>query len=175
MSDTRQPDVSLPILSRDEALGRSDFTLSTLLLNAWERMAADGCAKRQHLDPLMFGPQLLPNIVIVDVLDDGTDFQWRLFGGAHVTEYGVNLTGMRLSALMGQDNGADQILKIFQTCQQTAAPTFYDVRYLSHENVPRACTGVLVPLFADNGAVAHLLGCAQWRDAGESRTPQSER
>ena len=86
-------------------------------------------------------------------------------------EYGVNLTGSRLNTVMAETDGADQILEIFQTCHRTASPVYYDVRYLSLEETPRACTGILLPLFDDEGRVAHLLGCSQWTDAVREAAP----
>lgn len=154
-----------PLISEEEAGRRESFELSHALCAIWRDLRAEGRARRAAIDPVLLGPRLLPHLVILTVLDGGADFQWRLFGGAHVDEYGVNLTGAKLSEIMAQQDGVEEVREIFQACQQTADPTFYSIRYLSRDRVLRACNGVILPLFADDGTtVEHLLGCSQWID-----------
>jgi len=155
-----------PTLDRAEAERRENFDLSLSLCDSWQAMRDQGRARRAALDPLAFGARLLPHLVIVSVLDDGEDFQWRLFGGAHEHEYGVNLAGVKLSELMAENDGLAEVAHIFSACRDTAEPVFYSIGYLNRHRVQRLCNGVILPLFAQgDGAVDHLLGCSQWIDA----------
>lgn len=153
------------MVDRSEAEVTPGFSLSFQIIEIWEELCAQGNARRRLLDPLRFGPKLLPHIVLINVLGAGQDYQWRLFGGAHVAEYGINLTGVRLSDVLRQDPSGYEVRLIFDRCYNTAEPTFYDIRYQSTLQTPRACRGVLLPLFAETGTqVAHILGCAEWHD-----------
>lgn len=157
--------VSKIVVPRDRAEGDDSFDLSFRLLAYWERLFAEGRARRSFLDPLLFGPILLPHLVVLNVIDDGRDFEWRLFGGAHIREYGVNLTGVRIGDLMQENAGLSEVLEIFRLCREEAAPQFSTVRYLSREGMPRRVNGLLTPLFGDdNRTVTHILGCSQWLD-----------
>lgn len=154
-----------PLISEEAARRLESFELSHALCAIWRNLRAEGRARRAAIDPVLLGPRLLPHLVILTVLDGGADFQWRLFGGAHVDEYGVNLAGAKLSDLLAQQDGGEEVQQIFQACQRSAEPAFYSIRYLNRERVLRACNGVILPLFADDGpTVEHLLGCSQWID-----------
>lgn len=157
--------VSNILVPRAGAEGQDSFDLSFRLLAYWEALHAEGHAQRSYIDPLQLGPILLPHLVVLTVIDDGRDFEWRLFGGAHIREYGVNLTGVRIGDLMQENPGLGEVLEIFRLCREEAAPQFSSIRYLSRQGIPRLVNGLLTPLFdADNKVVTHILGCSQWLD-----------
>ncbi len=46
-------------------------------------------------------PTLLPNTLVVDVIDDGADFVYRFWGSGYTTNYGVDETRSKLSETTG--------------------------------------------------------------------------
>lgn len=149
-------------MSRAFAEANPEFGMSFEVLHIWEALEANGKADRTHIDPLIFGPKILPYLVIVDVLDDG-DFRWRLFGGAHEMEYGFNLKGVSLSDLEKENEGLEEVQLIFRSCSLRNEPIFYNIAYDNRLSIRRNCCGALFPLYdyATN-KVAHLLGCTEW-------------
>ncbi len=147
------------------AQSNEGFDKSFKILAYWDEIRTQHHAQREFLDPLEIGSELLPHVVIIDVLDGGEDFEWRLFGGAHVQEYGVSLKGMRMSTLKRQNPDVRQVEQAFQFAVRNQSPTFYSLKYINNNNCPRAARGVLLPLFdAANAEVTHLVGCSQWVD-----------
>lgn len=162
---TDRDPVVFPITDGGEVADRNDVDVSTGVYEAWENLHAANRARRAYLTPELFGPRTLPHIIIIDVVDNGRDYRWRLFGGHHVTEYGDNLTGKYLSEVMAERQGPGHVLRLFEGCRATAKPYFYRIQYVNARDVLRTCTGVLLPLFDETGdRVDHLLGCSEWKD-----------
>lgn len=137
--------------------------MSFQVFQIWEALDSANKANREHIDPLIFGPKILPYLVIIDILDGGVDFQWRLFGGAHEKEYGINLKGMILSELAKANDGLEEVELIFRSCFHHAAPIFYNITYQNQRDVTRNCCGALFPLYDyATGKIANLLGCTEW-------------
>lgn len=154
------------LISEDEARSLPGFEKSFALLRVWQEMKDTRKARRADLDPLVLGADLLPHLVLLDVSPDQTDFTWRIFGGRHEAEYGVNLAGVRLSELMPHHDGLDDLLLIFTECSRRAEPVFYKLFYESQSGAARMCTGVMLPLFGDDDAtVTNLIGCTEWNAA----------
>jgi hypothetical protein len=51
---------------------------------------------REELTPRRMAP-FLRNIVLLRIIDDGADYEYRIVGDAHVQAQGLNFQGMRLS------------------------------------------------------------------------------
>lgn len=145
--------------------------MSFQVLRILEALEKGKKANREHIDPLIFGPRILPYLVIIDVLDGGADFQWRLFGGAHEKEYGINLKGMILSELARANDGLEEVELIFRSCFHHAEPIFYNIRYLNQRDITRNCCGALYPLYDyATGEIAQLLGCTEWFNLERSQS-----
>lgn len=151
------------IKSLETAQTSPGFEKSLSVLNIWNTLNNAGKAFRSEVDPIEFGAKLLPHIVIVDVLQDEHDYKWRLFGGAHVDEYGTNLTGITLSELKQKNPNVTEVELIFDTARFKKEPVFYEIKYQNQNGNQRICRGIIAPLFsADGKTVEHLLGCSEW-------------
>ncbi|WP_193181968.1 PAS domain-containing protein [Nisaea sediminum] len=139
------------------------FGKSLYLADFWTNLRAQHRAQRTTIDPLALGAPVLPHIVLLDVIGEGDDFRWRLFGGAHTDEYGINLTGMHLNELKKHNPATGEVELIFRHATETREPTWYRIDYVNDRGCRRACCGVILPLFDANGTmVTHLLGCSEW-------------
>lgn len=152
-----------PVLSEKDALELPGFGLSFELLAVWQDMRACGRVSRADLDPLMLGPRILPHLVIINVLQSGQDYQWRLFGGAHVEEYGVDVTGVCLNQLMTTKNQIDEVKLIFDKCFKEQGPVFYRIQYQNDRKNLRIASGFILPLFDNTeDRPTHLVSCTEW-------------
>ena len=157
----------LRLVEEFAALEDQRFALPRCGFEIWRRWIPEGMSMppRAALDPLELGSALLPSVVLLEVLQGGSDFQWRIFGSAHEREYGVDLRGVVVSDLMARDPGIHMFLDLFGLPTRQAAPVWYLLEYESAGHVLRAVSGVLLPLHADDGddrTVSHLFGVNAW-------------
>lgn len=91
-----------PRLFTDLALiDRPDVRLMDDLLDYWNRKRAGRIGpRRADLDPAAIKAHL-PHLVIVDVIDGGKDFRFRLVGTRVVEGLGHDNTGKRFSEAFG--------------------------------------------------------------------------
>lgn len=66
------------------------------LLAYWERVGKGGIARRDQIDLMDMNPVLLPHVFMVDVLEEGRRFRWRLIGQHIVRHAGTDDTGLYL-------------------------------------------------------------------------------
>lgn len=156
------PDV---LQDREIAASSTGYEKSLYVANVWQKLRDEKRAHRKCIDPLVLGAPVLPHLVLIEVLDDGQDFCWRIFGSAHSDEYGTNLTGIRLNDLQKRNPAVEEVELIFRHCRETGAPTYYRIDYANERGCQRSCCGVILPLFdADDAEVTDLLGCSEWMD-----------
>ncbi len=128
----------------------------------WRRIGNAAIPDRRQVDPVVLGPTLLPMLVLIEVLGGGSDYRWRLFGDRHQQEYGISLTGTRLSELEDGNPSATALRPLLDQTVATAGPCFYELAYLSEALLDRYATGVFLPLTDGGPDVAMLLGAADW-------------
>lgn len=127
------------------------------LLGHWKRW----CAKRPFPSRQDVNPgeirDLLPALMLLEVVNGGEDFLYRIAGSGVVRLSGIEPTGKRLSAL----GNASLILRTqayLQTCLQLRAP----VLFLSQNSIVGHCSfargeTLLLPLARKNGSIDHIL------------------
>lgn len=150
---------------RDEILGEALFAKAMEVHGLWEGWAdkAGGLPGRGCVDPVEIGPGLLPHIVVIDVIDGGEDFRWRLFGGRHAAEFGMDLTGVRLSDHLSRNASSRAVRALFLACVREAAPIWHTLEYTASTEVLKRAHGVMLPLAgAPPHPVGHLLGVTDW-------------
>lgn len=128
----------------------------------WRRCCSAGIPDRRQIDPVAFGPVLLPMLALIDVLGGGVDYRWRLFGTHHEQEYGASLTGMRLSDLEQQNPSAKPFRPILEHTVVSREPCYFELSYLNRGRVDRYATGVLLPLTDATPEIGVILGAADW-------------
>jgi hypothetical protein len=129
-----------------DALGGPEFAMASEVYQVWSRLSCSGLPARSDLDPLRFGPKALPNMALIDVLDGGRDYRWRLTGERVSALMGTRLTGKRLSELEAQLGDAVLFRGLLDQVTRYRAPRFYVLRHSTLLGAPRQTFGVLLPL-----------------------------
>ncbi len=139
-------------------------------LEHWAEIRGDAdCPTVDQLDPTALGP-LLGWVMLVDVVNDGHDFIYRLYPSELVWHYDEDLTGRRLSTL---DRSAAAFLnQCYQSALAARAPL-----YARHDPAddPRISTWhkLIVPLVdsADGNVVRFMVTvCGELDDNAPSGT-----
>jgi hypothetical protein len=120
--------------------------------------------QRRSLDPQEV-VWLLGRIFLLDVLEGGADYRYRLFGSAMAMVYGEDLTGRRLSEL-GRDGFESAMRADYDAVVATRAPLFRrgDLLWPGKEYV--GVERLLVPLSDDDRTVSMILGAACYGHTG---------
>ncbi|WP_161973742.1 PAS domain-containing protein [Hwanghaeella grinnelliae] len=159
----KMPDFSERCLILEDGAAENDprFTKIRPVLDWW-RNSAEKPPSRQQLDPFAFGGALVGYLVMLDALDDGQDFRWRLFGGRHVQEFGADLTNVSLSELIADHPAAEGLMDAMQSVLERRQPVSFEIRYMSKKKILREAVGVLMPLADKNGNPTIIFGAADW-------------
>lgn len=129
------------------------------------RSYVDRCRRTAHLaeraafDPIDI-PRLLPHIFLVDPIEDGRDFRYRLIGG-HIRERSPeNFTGRLLSEIA--DIGSQsQLIDLYRRAMGQRAIVGTRIPYRTPGLQADSYYDVVVAPFADeNGEIVQLIGVA---------------
>ena len=153
-SDTR-------LVPLKEALASGDFCMAQKLYGLW-RVLSDDIPHTEQLTPGSLDPAIMSNMVILDVLEQGKDYQWRLFGTAHADQYGDDLTGRCISAVEAENPSIKALRRIFDEAITNANGTFFELHYLSEGQREKVAAGLMAPLSDKQGRVVQLCGCCDW-------------
>lgn len=136
---------------------------------------------KRDIDPVEIPSRLLPHLQIIEVIDAGARFRYRLVGGASVQAHGQDYTGKYPDEMLPDDR-VRLVLKIYQTVYRTKSPLFSRSRYYSAKGWSLFANRVYMPLSDDEENVQHILGTIRFEsgialDSGtwsESRLDPSE-
>jgi PAS domain len=141
-----------------EVIEQPDLPLIKELVAYWERKRGMRLApRRADVDPVDLRMHL-PNIFMVDVLDGGGDFRYRLIGTAIVAGLGRDSTGKRLSELYhDRPKVLARLLERFNLVLTQERPVFTrgQVYWLPDATIRRFVSGA-VPL-SDDGATVNIV------------------
>lgn len=119
-----------------------------LFLDLWNRKAAGRFAPaRADIDWLEMPMDVVPRIIIVDVLGPPLDFQYRFFGTWHVQCHGRDLTGTCVSEYAEPDYRAF-VLKEYAGVVGARQPTL-SVVAMTLKDLPYTCEILRLPLSSD--------------------------
>lgn len=127
-----------------------------------------GLSDMPHREEFNPGPVLryLPGrLYLVDVLDGGADYRFRLFGMFWQTIYGRNLAGLKLSDI----EAAGQLLALrphYDTCLAKRAPVFLPGKLIWQNRHAISFQRLLIPFAEGEGNVSMLL-CAAYCDISQ--------
>lgn len=127
------------------------------LLGHWKRWAANRpLPSRQDVNPGEIR-DLLPALMLLEVIDGGEDFLYRIAGSGVVRLSGIEPTGKKLSAL-----GSASLIRRTQDYLQAAMQLRAPVLFLSQNSIVGHCSfargeTLVLPLARDNGVIDHFL------------------
>jgi len=127
------------------------------LLRYWSgKKAGRDLPSRQDIDPVEIGPEILPHVMLTDVLDDGR-LRYRLAGTAVEAVIGRSLGGRYLDELL-RPPYRDYILALFAEVIEGRHALYTESLYPLHGTQPERLTKrLMLPLVSEEGEVAMVL------------------
>ena len=118
--------------------------------------------RKRDIDPIELPPKILPNIQIIEVINGGARFRYRLVGTASVDAFGSDYTG-RYPDEMFSDDRLNFIQSIYRRVVTTKAPLFSLNRYHTRKNIDLFAYRIYMPLSEDGVEIGHILGILRYR------------
>jgi len=123
----------------------------------WRRLRHGGSLpRRRDIDPSEI-PRLLPHLQLIEVVEGGARFRYRLVGTALVTAFGKEYTGKCLDELFGGDRLAHASHVYATVCAQRRA-VFLRNRYSTTRNIDLMASRLYMPLSDDGASVNVIFG-----------------
>ncbi|MEQ9335321.1 PAS domain-containing protein [Thalassobaculum sp.] len=143
-------------LSASLALSEAEAEATRLFLDLWRRKAGDRFAPgRDDIDWLELPMEVVPRIMIVDVLDDPRDFRYRYFGTWHVDCHGHDMTGKCVSEYPDPDY-RDFVANDYANVLAVRAPTLSTVS-MTLNDLPYRCEILRLPLSDDGRTIDKIM------------------
>jgi hypothetical protein len=124
-------------------------------LHYWQAIKTDRLPSRHEIDPIDI-PDLLPNIMLLDVLESGRDFRYRLAGTAIERNFGASIKDLTLGAIVQSFPSVKPILDVKINCVQTASPYACDAAVFTHFGTKKQVYCIAMPLSDDGVTVSQI-------------------
>ena len=131
------------------------------LFRYWDNIRGDRpLPNRRDFDPIAI-PELLPHLILVEVLRDKADgqvadFRFRVIG-THVDErMNYRYTGRRLSEIPSKRRGS-RIWDTYQAVEREAQPKVISLDYIGPAERTKETTEIFLPLSAGGGQVDFIV------------------
>jgi hypothetical protein len=136
----------------------------------WRRVTANRTAPRREEITLGMVRGLTPWLWVIDVVNDGTDFRFRLIGDRIVQFFGTSFTGMRVSEL--EDSPFSQRTKFLLTqCLLHKTPLAVGPMISGYANKNHwEVEAVVLPLSGNGQIVDCLMGMQEFWPTGTHGT-----
>jgi hypothetical protein len=144
--------------------GYRAFTRLAQLFDYWEhKRSGRAMPQRRDIDPGEIS-HLLPFIHIVEAIDQGRRYRYRLVGTGIVRVFGMDATGKHLDEIAA---GARQafIHECYEAVRQSRRPAFVRTRYLRTQGPEIAAARLLAPLSIGDDAVRQIIGASVFEPA----------
>lgn len=141
---------------------RDDPILGPTLAYWTQKRGSRSMPRKRDIDPVELPPKLLPNIQIIEVIDGGARFRYRLVGTASVDAFGSDYTG-RYPDEMFSDDRLNFIQSLYRTVYTTKTPLFSLNRYHTTKNIDLFAYRIYMPLSEDGIEVSNILGILRYQ------------
>lgn len=119
---------------------------------------------RADIHPAEIKP-LLPNVILVHVLDGGSDYQFRIVGEASVRAHGFNAANWHVAELDRQVPGySAMMIGLWDYIRKTGRPVAARGSLVHLDRGFQTYESIYLPLGPDDRTVDHLLAFAQYDD-----------
>jgi hypothetical protein len=136
---------------------RDDPILGSVLAYWDRKRGARSMPSKRDMDPTEIPPELLPNLQIIDVIDGGTRFRYRLVGTALVQAFGEDYTGKHTDEIF-LDERLRFIQEVHGAVCKSKLPLFACNQYQTIRNIDLLANRIFMPLSDDGLDVHHILG-----------------
>ena len=137
-----------------------DYSTDPVLAQAlayWRaKRGARAMPARRDIDPTEIG-SLLPHLQLIDVVDGGVRYRYRLAGTSLVTAFGREYTGRYLDELFAGERLA-YAQRVFATVCSRQKPVFLRNRYSTTRDVDMMANRLYMPLSKDGSLESIILG-----------------
>ncbi len=140
-----------------DALGCEEFAL---LLEYWNSLKGGAQAVSiNQIDPIMM-KENLGYLLLLDVIESGQDFRYRVYGSKIADLKGVDHTGKLLSDAVTDTNSALFLIACYRAVVRRSLPLFNRYAVASPTSQTSEWRRLILPLADDHGAISRLLiGC----------------
>jgi hypothetical protein len=111
---------------------------------------------KRDIDATAFPPKVLPHLQIVDVIDGGARFRFRLVGTALVEAYGEEFTDKCADELFPDDR-LRFVMSMYEGVCKLKVAHFSRTRYYTTKNIDLFSNRIYMPLSDDGINVHHIL------------------
>ena len=154
------------------ALPADDRILQGLMTYWQTACGARPMPAKADIDPIRLGARLLPHLLLLEVVDGGARFRYRLCGSANTEAAGMDLTGRHVDELNPHPDYIDYMVGLYRRAQETARPVYSASRYLAlATNTVRNTRRLICPLSDDGQTVSHFISAQTFQYIGAERAP----
>jgi len=123
----------------------------------WRRKAAGrAMPRRADIDPIEI-PQLLPDVMLVDVLPQGR-YRYRLIGTENTQAHGINATGRYLDEVLPGSEYKDHVIALYDECVASRRALYSECLFMSlPQRTPERHTKVLFMPLAEDGETVNMV------------------
>lgn len=126
-----------------------------------EKRGARPMPSRRDIEPTEI-PDLLANVVLVDVSHDPLDFRYRLIGTAIVARIAFDYTGKHFTELAHQQPGSQVWETALRICRERT-PVISDIPYVGPDEWVRGYRDLYLPLSDDGETVNMIMGIVEFQ------------
>jgi hypothetical protein len=140
------------------AAGYQRYPALVEFLAYWQRKRGGrAMPRRRDIDPTDI-PHLLPHILIVEAVDGGVRYRYRLVGTAIVHTFGLDMTGKHTDETSTGERRAF-VREYYDAVRRNRRPAYVRSRYLTRPGVDITANRMLAPLSPDDESVNQII-CA---------------
>jgi hypothetical protein len=164
---------AVPADEQDNAGTLDKVKSHNLALTYWKEARKEFLLpSREDFDLSLLAP-ILPNIVLLDVLNDPLDFKYRVIGNSAMQNFTKNYTGIALSTISGKGPDSD-VFKSLQTVVQRKEPCVQLIPYVGPNKGFKRISSLALPLAKDHENVDKIMIIVEFlRLQPSSEHPQS--
>ncbi|WP_200338788.1 PAS domain-containing protein [Rhodovibrio sodomensis] len=153
---------ALAQVDEGEAWHRADFQTVCAVAAVWRKRGGRGLPTRHDIDPLHFGPGLLPHLMLIEVRS-AADYFWRLCGERASFLFGERLAKRTLGELERSAPAVAAWREVLDCTVAKGAPVYFEVDNVTSSGRPMRGAGAMLPLRAPAGEgrqrrIADVLG-----------------
>lgn len=147
---------SLPETAADEFAAALGATMLAELYIYWRTKRGDRFApSRADIDPVEM-PRLLPHLMLIDVIDGGARFRYRLAGTEIESRFGCSMVGRYIDEMM-RGRYADYLHDLYRELVSSRRPLYSESAYGSDDDSPLQARRLMLPLSSDGAGVDMVL------------------
>jgi CheY-like chemotaxis protein len=144
---------------------RSDPILREALVYWHEKCGTRAMPMRRDIDAAELPKHLLPHLKLIDVIDGGERFYFRLVGTAIVEAFGGEFTGKYADEIIRADR-VDHLHQWYRKVIEARRPVLIRGRYLTNKSIDMMANRLLMPLSQDGQRVNMILGALTFEFKG---------